>query len=133
MREMITFVTVENCMEAISYYCDVFNAEPTGDITMLETITGLDKHKDKVAHATLEFAGSKMFLNDAIDEVQLTQGNNIQLVLDLETEDTLRHVFKVLQNEGETLEELHEVFWGALFGTVKDKYGVIWQLYFGHN
>jgi len=133
MGELITFITVDNCLEAIEVYKEVFGAELQGDITMLEDVTGMEKHKGKVGHSTLKIGSNRVFINDALDDQPLIKGDRIQLVLDLETEDNLRTAFDKLKIDGNVVQELEEVFWGALFGTVKDKFGVTWQLYFGHK
>ena len=81
----------------------------------------------------MQIGGFRIFFNDSIERNPLKKGNQIQLVLDLESEENLRNAFETLAKEGNIVQKLHEVFWGALFGTVKDKYGVTWQIYYGHK
>jgi PhnB protein len=133
MGEIITFITVDNCVEAIEFYKEVFHAFVVGEMTMLENIPGMEEHKGKVGHSTIQIGESRFFMNDALEEFPMTVGERIQLVLDMETEDELRTAFEKLVKEGELIVELQEVHWGALFGTVKDKFGVTWQLYYGHK
>lgn len=133
MGELIPFITIKNCLEAIEFYKDVFDAELAQEITMLENVPGMEKYKGKVGHSTLKIGSSRIFLNDYIEDYPLEFGNHIQLVLDLHTEEKLRTAFDKLRKDGEIVQDLHEVFWGALFGTVKDKYGVTWQIYYGHK
>lgn len=133
MSEIITFVSVDNCLEAIEFYKDVFKAEVVGEMTMLENIPGFEEYKGKVGHSTLQIGDSRMFMNDALEEFPMTIGERVQLVLDMETEEELKTAFKKLVNGGKVVMELQEVHWGALFGTVKDKYGVTWQIYYGHK
>lgn len=133
MGELIPFITVENCLEAIEFYKEVFGAKLQDGMTMLENVPGMAKHKGKVGHATLWIGENRFFINDALDDYPLKAGDRIQFVLDLETEEVLRNTFDMLQREGEIISELQEVFWGALFGTVKDKFGVTWQIYYGHK
>ncbi|QMS85361.1 VOC family protein [Candidatus Xianfuyuplasma coldseepsis] len=135
MGQIIPFVTVDNAMDAIAFYKDVFGAEIQGDITMLEDVPGMDKstYKGKVGHCTLKIHDSTLFINDAIDEVMLTPGDRIQFVLELPDEKTLRTTFENLSLSGKVVSELQEVFWGALFGTVKDQFNITWQIYYGHK
>ena len=133
MGELIPFVTVDNCLEAIEFYKEVFGAELQEGITMLENVPGMEKYKGRVGHATLIFGNNRIFINDALEDYPLKKGDRIQFVLDLESEDALTKAFEKLVNSGELIEDLQEVFWGALFGTVKDKYGVTWQVYYGHK
>lgn len=133
MGELITFVTVDNCLEAIAFYKEVFHAELVGEITMLENIPGMEKYKGKVGHATLKIGSNRIFINDALVDYPLVQGERIQLVLDMDTEENLKMAYEKLVNSGKVVTKLQEVHWGALFGSVKDQYGVIWQIYFGHK
>ena len=135
MSEVIPFVTVKNCLRAIDFYKDIFGAKIEGEMTMMNQIKGYedDKYKDMVGHATLSIGKSTIFFCDDLNDGLHTEGNNLQFVLNLETEETLRSKFSKIAVEGVIIEDLHEVFWGALFGTVKDKFGIYWQLYYGHK
>lgn len=132
---IIPFISVKNALSAIEYYKEVFNAEMNQEMTMLSSIPGFEgkEYEGKVGHSTLIIGGSTIFLNDLLEQYPRAVGENIQLVLDFETEDVLRTTFDLLASEGEIVEPLQEVHWGALFGTVKDKFGVIWQMYYGHK
>jgi PhnB protein len=132
---IIPFVSVNNALEAIEYYKEVLKAKQNQEMTMLKDIPGFEdeKFKNKVGHATLIIQESTLFINDLLEEYPRIVGENIQFVLNYETEQELRDVFETIANEGEVVEELQEVFWGALFGTVKDKFGIIWQMYYGHK
>lgn len=132
---IIPFVSINNAVEAIEYYKDVLNAEMNQEMTMLSDIPGYEaeEFKNKVGHSTLVIQGSTIFLNDLVEKQPLQQGDNIQFVLNYDTEAELRKVFALIAQDGEVKAELQEVHWGALFGTVKDKYGITWQMYFGHK
>lgn len=133
MSKVIPFVYVDNALEAIDYYIDVFAAIVQGEMTMLENIPGNERFKGKVGHCTLLLDDTVIFIADRLDEYPLQKGEDIQLVFDLGTEERLKKVFRTLAKDGEIKQELQEVFWGALFGSVKDKYGITWQIYFGHK
>lgn len=135
MSNIIPFITIKNCLEAIEYYKEIFCATIDGEITMMNNIKGYEdeKYKGIVGHATLLIGDSKLFLNDYVDETKHEAGNNIQFVFNFEDEKTLKAKFYEISKEGEIIWDLEEVFWGALFGTVKDKYGIYWQLYYGHK
>ena len=135
-REMIIpFVSVHNAFDAIEFYKDVLKAELNQKMTMLNEIKGYEgeEYSGKVGHSTLVIQGSTLFLNDIIEQNPLKQGDNIQFVLNYETEEELREVFGKIAEEGEIVSDLQEVFWGALFGTVRDKFGITWQMYYGHK
>jgi PhnB protein len=129
MSQMIPFITVDDCQAAITFYEKVFQAKLVGEITFLENVPGMEQYSGKIGHSTLQIGDTTFFMNDSLEDYPLDQGDRIQFVLDLPSEDQLRNVFDMLQREGTIITELQEVFWGALFGTVKDKYGVTWQIY----
>jgi len=135
MGTIIPFVTVDDAASAIAFYKDVFNAEVQGEITMLQSVPGMDlpEYAGKIGHCNLRIYDSVIFINDAIEQHPLQPGDRIQLVLDLPDEETLKRVFKLLSLEGTVVQPLETVFWGGLFGTVKDKFGVNWQIYARSN
>lgn len=133
--EIITFITVKGALEAREFYKEVFGAKQVGEITFLTQFDEFkdEKYKDMVGHMTLEIGKSRIFVNDEIEEQPMTKGEIVQLVVNFETEEALKKAFHLMAEEGEIISELQEVFWGALFGTVKDKYGIYWQIYYGHK
>lgn len=132
---IIPFISVNKAYEAIEYYKEVFNAHLAQEVTMLNHIPGFEDpiYKGKVSHATLVISGSTIFINDIVDKKSKTIGDNIQLVLDFETEEAIRNIFSLISSEGEVIEALHEAHWARMFGTVKDKFGIVWQMYYGHK
>jgi len=51
----------------------------------------------------------------------------VSIMIYLETEEKVKHAFKVLAEGGNITQELGEVFWSKLYGCVTDKFGVEWQ------
>ncbi len=133
MSKLIPFLYLDNALEAIEFYKEVFNAKVQGEITMLENIPGNEKFKGKVGHCSIMFDDTVIFIGSTLEEYPLDQGDDIQLVMDLGSKERLHKVFESLLQDGKLKQELHEVFWGALFGSVKDKFGVTWQIYYGHK
>jgi PhnB protein len=133
MSKLIPFLYVDQALEAIDFYKEVFDAKQVGEMTMLENIPGMERFKNKVGHCTLQIDGDSFFVADTLGDYPLKKGQSIQLVIDLGTEERLRSAFTKLSQEGQIKQELHEVFWGALFGSVEDKFGVTWQIYYGHK
>lgn len=133
--ELISFVTVKGALKAITLYQEVFGAEIVGETTMLQSIKGFEDKKfdGMVGHMTVKIGTSTFFMNDFQESNPVTYGNQIQFVVNFETETSLKTAFSKLKKEGQVISELQEVFWGALFGTVKDKFGITWQIYAGHK
>ena len=54
-------------------------------------------------------------------------GNNSYIMLQPDTKEETRRLYNAL-SEGAVIEqELQEMFWGDLYGSLKDKFGVNWM------
>jgi len=123
-----------NCREAMEFYKSVFGGElnistvsevPEGEPTMpgakpndviharlkdgLATIMGCDSPNasDKMAKVSLSLGGTE--------------------------EKTLREIFDKLSEGGEVNMPLKKMFWGDIFGSLVDKYGVDWMMNIGDS
>ena len=54
-------------------------------------------------------------------------GNNCYINLEPDTKSELKKLFDALSQDGIIEMPLEEMFWGALFGSCKDKFGVNWM------
>lgn len=57
-----------------------------------------------------------------------TVGNVIQLAITCNSEEEINTFFNKLSDGGTVTDPLKHQFWGAIFGAVKDKYGINWML-----
>lgn len=133
--ELISYVSVKGANAAFELYKDVFGAEIVGDVTTLDMIDGFTdlKHKGLVGHMTIQIGTSRFFIKDYLEDYPHVEGDHIQFVANFETEAELKSAFAKLSKDGTIIHELQEVFWGALFGSVKDEFGITWQIYTGHK
>jgi PhnB protein len=54
-------------------------------------------------------------------------GNNSYIMLEPDTKEETRKIFGHLAEGGVVEQELQEMFWGGLYGTLTDKFGVKWM------
>jgi PhnB protein len=66
--------------------------------------------------------------SDAMGDKTVEIGSNISLTLELESEEEIQTLYDRFTQNGTALMELQDTFWGAKYGRVKDKFGVIWDL-----
>lgn len=133
MAGLIPFITVRGAQKAIDFYKEVFQAELIGDITYLNQFKGFEHYETEIGHSTIDIDGDSIFINDYLEEYPLPYGDQVQLVVDLKSEERLRDVFDKLTETGRVVQKLEEVPWGALFGVVKDQFDITWQIYYGHK
>jgi PhnB protein len=48
----------------------------------------------------------------------------------MDDKDEIKRIFEELKDGGEVLMELQQTFFSELYGIVKDKFGIIWQILF---
>lgn len=115
---------VGNCREAMGVYKEIFGGElevQTYDDVPGPTQEGME---GKVMHASLKFDDTNIFGSDT--EKASPKSAKISLCLGGTDEAKLRKIFDRLSEGVEVATPLKKEFWGDIFGTVTDKYGVEW-------
>jgi PhnB protein len=122
-----------NCKEAMNFYKECFEGEVTmqtvGESPMGDKVPA-DK-KNHIMHASLMKNGALLLMaSDMMMNGEVVIGNNVNLCVNVDTEEDARSIFDKLSDGGEITHPLKEEFWGALYGDFKDKFGVRWMFNF---
>ncbi len=128
-----------NTEEAFHFYKKVFNGEFTGkglthfsDVVMPEGAPPLtEEHKKLILHAELTILGGHVLMaTDAPESMgfELKRGNNMHINLEPETREETKRLFDALSEGGKIVMPLADMFFGAYFGELTDKYGINWML-----
>ena len=119
-----------NAGEAIDFYAKVFNATVPVRSTFANCPGGSpsEEVKDKILHASIQFGTNTIMISDASMSEEATFGNAVQLCIVLTDPEETATIFKNLGEGGKVKMPLERQFWGALFGMIVDKFGVIWSL-----
>ncbi|WP_019639766.1 VOC family protein [Paenibacillus fonticola] len=122
-----------NCREAVEFYAKVFNTEPPQIMTFSEAPPNPDfalpeAAKDLVMHARININGSNVMFSDVFPGMPFVQGNNISLAFVSTDLEQVKSVFHQLKEGGTVGMELQETFWSKCYGSVKDKFGIDWQV-----
>ena len=122
-----------NCREAFDFYRSVFG----GEYLMVSTFAdgppdmGVpESDHDKIMHASLsigdgELMGSDMPSNFGPSPVA---GNNFSLSYSPRSREEADEMFAKISEGGTVTMPMEEMFWGAYFGSCRDKFGINWQL-----
>ena len=124
--------------EAFNFYSKVFNSEFEGsgimrfkDVPMGEDMPPLpEEDKNLVMHVSLPILGGYTLMgSDAPESMgfKVTQGNNVYVMLQPDTREETRSLFKLLSEGGSVEQELQDMFWGDFYGSCKDRFGVQWM------
>jgi PhnB protein len=119
-----------NCREAMTYYQSVFGGELTMQTigeTPMPCPAGME---NQIMHSMLVADGVILMGSDMVGPDGFKQGNTVTMSLNCNSEEEINTLFNKLAVGGKIFEPLKEMFWGALFGGVADKYGVQWMFNF---
>jgi len=122
-----------NCREAVAFYAKVFTSEVNNLMTYGETppdpnFPVAEADRDKVCYAGVRIGGITVMFMDMPTGFPLVVGNNINPTVSMNNTEEIERIFNELKEGGEVYMELQKTFFSELYGMVKDKFGVIWQI-----
>lgn len=138
MASVATYLNFANrTEEAFLFYKEVFGGEFTAlqrfkDIPAQPGMPGLPPGvEDKLMHVSLPILGGHVLMGtDACPEMgfNLTMGDNVHISLAPDSREEAERLFASLSAGGSVEMPLSEQFWGALFGSCTDRFGVKWMV-----
>lgn len=122
-----------NCRQAVEFYAKVFETGAPQIMTFGEAPQNPDyplpqEAKSLVMHSRLNIDGSNVMFSDVFPGMPFTVGNNINLTLVTRDEAKVKTWFDQLKEGGSVTMELQETFWSKSYGSLKDKFGIEWQI-----
>lgn len=140
MARVTTYLNfMGNTEEAFEFYKSVFGTEFEGPLMRMGDVTAegmpemTDAEKKMIMHIELPILGGHMLMGtDMIESMghSLQIGNNVTLNLEPDTEEETRRLFAALSEGGSDCVELEAMYWGALWGTFLDRFGIRWMFNF---
>ena len=129
IRPYITFNG--NCREAMTFYKESLDAELS-----MQTVgeSGVANHmpaeaQSNIVHARLVKNGTALLLgSDMVGPEGFVKGNTITLFLECVSEEEIHTLFTKLSSGGNVTYPVSTEFWGGLYGTLTDKFGINWML-----
>lgn len=126
-----------NTEEAFEFYRGVFGTEYNGPLNRFRDIPDhpghqpvADQDKDLIMHVELPILGGHVLMGtDAPESMGFTvaPGNNFHINLEPDTRAETDRLFAALSEGGTVGIELQEMFWGAYFGSLTDRFGIRWM------
>lgn len=116
------------CREAMEFYNNIFGGKLKNLQTYAE-VPGMKSEPDKkdwLMHATLDAGPVKLMASDT--EKASPTAAKVSLSLGGSDETRLREIFGKLSAGGKVFMPLKKEFWGDIFGSLTDKYGVEWMV-----
>ena len=134
--KILAYVFYENsCREAMEFYQAALGGEVQIQAIKDTPIAAQfpPNLQDLVMHAELRLDGDTVLMASDMMGDKITPGNQYQLMLNCSSEEELRRYFSGLVKGGTVIADVRTEFWGAVYGQLKDKFGIEWMLNFSHN
>ncbi|RAV98995.1 VOC family protein [Pseudochryseolinea flava] len=136
MATLSTYLNFDGTAEAaFNFYKSVFG----GEFQTLQYIKDMpgggsnftEAERSRVMHVSLPIGGDSILMaSDILPSVghRLTVGNNTHINITPKDESEAKRLFDALSNGGQITMPLEKMFWGSLFGTCTDKFGIQWMI-----
>lgn len=125
--------------EAFNFYKSVFGGEFMSVHKMGDMPDGSqlpEGERNRIMHIALPIDEHTTLMgSDTVPSMghKLVEGNNVQLSLHPENREEADRLFNGLSAGGQVEMPLQDTFWGAYFGSFKDKYGIQWMVNYQHS
>ena len=116
-----------NCNEAISYYKEVLGAEVKEIIySDHDPDSGMDLQPNFVAYSEVLICGIPIMMVDGMETPMSCE--HFWFTLSLDSKEEATSIFNKLAEGGQVLEPLAPQFFASLNGSVRDRFGIIWNI-----
>lgn len=118
-----------NTREAVHFYEKALGGKVMGIMTYGDMPADpnhplTDDMKDRVMHAHLKVGDADLMFSDTFAGMPYQPGNTIQIAIHPKEEAIAREIFAALEDGGQVVIPLHKTDFSPLYGMVKDKFGV---------
>jgi len=116
------------CEEALKFYATALK----GEIKSIMKVSDGPKEYQKpelmnfVMHSEFVVGKVNILASDSMNH-PVDSGSNNSICLNFDDAVEIAGAFKALSEGGTVTMELQDTFWGAKFGTLKDKFGIHWM------
>ena len=120
-----------DCRAAVEFYASVFKLKMPEHIMTYGEIPGgevTDADKNRILYTSLPIFGCNVMFSDCPSDSDFVKGTNIALTLGTTDANEIKRIYSALSNGGTVQTELGETFFSKLYGMVRDKFGITWQL-----
>jgi PhnB protein len=90
-----------------------------------------ESEKNLIMHVELPIVGGHVLMGtDVLDSMghKVVMGSNVSINLEPDSRAEAERLFAALAEDGKISMPLADMFWGALYGSLTDKFGVQWMV-----
>ena len=128
------------CAQALELYKEAFDAQIKEKILFSQADPRdfqykNEDEKDFIWYAELMIGKYMVMMNDdtdgVLDKEIIGRSSLTSLCISFESEEKARAAYKTLSDEANILEPIRSYSFGSFHVTLADKFGIVWDLYFG--
>lgn len=116
-----------NCKEAIELYKDYFGATVDYIVNYGSANKGLEDQKGLILNAQIDVKGNKFQFADHLGQ-EIIGGNQITFNVFMEDSEEVKSIFNNMKKDGTVIMEPIVTFFSPCHCTIKDKFGITWQI-----
>jgi len=136
MTQINTYIGFNGkCREAMTFYQECLGGELSlqtfADSPIAAQCPAEAQHQ--ILHSSLTKGTLVLLGSDMVGPDGYTFGNNVNLCLNCSSEEEINTFYTRLSEGGRIIGPLTVEFWGALFGTFADRFGISWMLIYDKN
>ena len=123
------------CRDALTFYQECFD----GNLELqkvAESPMAAKMPSEKgplILHGALSKDGHTLLMGSDMIGNALHAGNSIMLCVNCSSDQEINAIFNRLSAGGQVKTPLHQSFWGATYGELRDKFGMDWMLNYTRN
>ena len=122
-----------NAKEAVYFYekslgGQILGLMTFGDMPSDPNHPATDDMKNRVMHALLKVGDSQIMFSDTFPGMPYQRGDAVQIAIHPQDESRAKEIFAALEDGGQAVMPLQKTDWSPLYGIVKDKFGVTFQV-----
>lgn len=122
-----------NAREVVNFYEKALSGKVLGIMTFGDMPADpnyplTDDMKARVMHAQLKVGEADLMFSDIFPGMPYQPGNTVQIAIHPKEEARAREIFAALEDGGQAIMPLQKTDWSPLYGMVKDKFGVTFQV-----
>lgn len=131
MRRLNPYLCMDgNTREAVAFYQKVLGAE----LVTMQTFGEMqDPHipesaKNLIMHAHLRYGESDLMFSDSFPGQTVQGGNQVSIAIHTDSKEESERIFAALAEAGQVEMPLQETPWSPAYGSLRDKYGIHFQI-----
>jgi PhnB protein len=123
------------CRDALTFYQQCFDGQlELQKVAESPMAAKMPSEKGPlILHGALSKDGHTLLMGSDMIGNALHTGNSIMLCLNCSSDQEITSIFDRLSAGGQVKVPLHQSFWGATYGELKDKFGMDWMLNYTRN